>query len=142
MEQPGAANFSRDKHVRDAIVRDRRCARWFEYQPSRSPKEHLERFEMLQLEKDRADLQVRLADMEREARRSSEKIQADSLEIGKTLASVATSTDRFQRRWARAAVGLAVAALIVVAGAWIFPDLGRHIGQWLDQVLGYPLGRG
>ena len=88
----------------------------------------------------RGRVQVRLADMEREARRSSEKIQADSLEIGKTLASVATSTDRFQRRWARAAVGLAVAALIVVAGAWIFPDLGRHIGQWLDQVLGYPLG--
>jgi len=94
------------------------------------------------LEQQRAALRIRLAEMDRNSRAVSAKIQAQSLEISKTLTSVASSTDRFQRRWTRAAVVLAVAALVVVAGTWIFPDLGRHIGQWINQVLGYPLGRG
>jgi hypothetical protein len=135
--------------IRRMLNADRQCPKWFPYQRGLSPKDHVERLHVIQLEKDRAELQVRLAEMEQESRRASEQIQADSLEIAKLtkatmdgLRDIASKTDAFTTTWTKWAIRIAVAALFVVLAQYLFPDLGRHVGEWIDRTLGYPLGRG
>ena len=86
--------------------------------------------------------------METASRRSAEQIQRDSLEIAKAtkatmdgLRDIAAKTDTFTTTWTRWAVRIAVLALALVVAQYLFPDLGPHVGQWIDRTLGYPLGR-
>jgi hypothetical protein len=88
------------------IRRDRSCPDWFPFQAGLTPKEHLERMNAMELEHQRQALQVRLAEMERASRASSEKIEADSLEI-------ATAVKSFTTKWTYVAAGLAFAVLAV-----------------------------
>lgn len=111
---------------------------------------------MLQLEAQRQAHELRVAEIEAAARKSSEKIQADSLEIAKaTQATMAglrdvaeqtkaihetsredsTRVDQFMKRWTAVAVLVGVVGLIVVVFTYFFPDFGRevtdNIGAWL-----------
>jgi hypothetical protein len=134
--------------ARRVIEWPRECPEWLPWTEGDSPKEHRERRDVLRLEQDRRELQVRLADMERDSRESSEKIAADSLKIAEAtqatmagLKDIADRTDQFTTRWTRIAVIIGVAALVAVVMTYLFPDLGRHIGEWIDRSLGYPFGR-
>ena len=110
---------------------DRRCPRWFEYEPGFSPQQHVEREHMLQLERDRARLQIQLARLERQAAADSKKIQEDSLRIATALHETAQNTDHFTTRWTKAAFTLAAIGVALVAMAYTFPDAGRQLGDWL-----------
>jgi hypothetical protein len=116
---------------REVIRRDRQCPGWFPYQPGLTPREHVERLHVLELERDRAALQERLAAMERDSRQSSEKIQADSLEIAKAV-------ETFTTRWTYAAFILAAIGVFLVAAAYLFPDLGVEIGHRIAPWLSAP----
>jgi hypothetical protein len=125
----------------EIIDRDRQCAKWFPYQPGLGPREHVERFHVLQLEQQRQAHELRVAEIEAGARQSSEKIQADSLEIAKALHKATEATGRFTTKWTYIAVSFAVVGVVLVGLTYLFPELGRHIGEWIDRTLNYPLGR-
>jgi hypothetical protein len=133
--------------VAQVLEKDRRCPKWFPYQPGRTPQWHVERFHMLQLEETRQAHEQRLAEMEADSRRTSEHIQKDSLAIAEAtkatmegLKDVATQTDRFTTRWTKVAVALAIGVLLLGVLAYLFPELGRHVGEAIDKFFGYPLG--
>lgn len=85
---------------------DRHCEEWYPYTPGLSPKEHLEQRLLIDLEHARREHDLRLSEMEREGRRSSEQIQADSLAIARAVKG-------FTTRWTYAAFGVALAVLVV-----------------------------
>ena len=91
---------------RTIMYRDRDCECWYPYRPGHSPKEHLEESRMMQLEQERRDLQMRLAQMGEESSR-------DRLEIAKALRATTEATARFTTRWTYIAVGVAVVVLLL-----------------------------
>lgn len=132
----------------EIIAKDRECPKWFPYQPGMSPTEHVQRFHMLQLEEQRRAHEIHLAEIEASARRASEQIQTDSLEIAKAtkatmdgLAEIAgraeasdDKTDKFMRNWTRAAVAVGLIALVGFLIQYLFPGLGPEIGEWLTSL--------
>jgi hypothetical protein len=94
------------------IRRDRNCPDWFPFQAGLTPREHLERMNAIELEQQRQALQVRLAEMELASRASSEKIEADSLEIARAVKS-------FTTKWTYVAAGLAFAVFVVTLLIWL-----------------------
>jgi hypothetical protein len=94
------------------IGKDRQCPDWFRFQPGRSLAQHLDDKIQMELELQRESLQVRLAEMERDSRATSERIEADSLEIARALKS-------FTTRWTYIAAGLAFAVLVVTLLIWL-----------------------
>jgi len=107
----------------EVIRRDRWCDRWFKFEPGSSLKDHLDWLHMLQLDEARREHELRLAGMEAESRKSAEKIQADSLEIAKALKTTTEATGRFNTKWTRIAVAIAVAALLAAGTAAVFEAL-------------------
>jgi hypothetical protein len=110
-EEGDAPSLPKDR-ILAVLQRDRQCPEWFAFQAGLSPKDHLDRMNAIELEQQRQALQVRLAEMERVSRASSEKIEADSLEIAKALKS-------FTTRWTYVAAALAFAVLVVTLLIWL-----------------------
>jgi hypothetical protein len=106
------------------IGRDRNCPEWFPYTPDRSPKEHLEKLEMIQLEHERKEHDLELARLHLDAEKQSQAIAA-------ALKATTEATARFTTRWTYVAVAVAVVALVFVAANYFLPDLGRQIGHAL-----------
>lgn len=103
---------------------DRKCPQWFPFQPGLSPKEHVERYHVLQLERERYDLQMRLAQMEGEA-------NAQSVKIAEALRDTASRTEKFTTRWTYAAFVIALLGVLLIAATYLFPDFGRGAGEWI-----------
>ncbi len=115
-------DVSQGQHPVDCLVQmseDRKCQYWYPYTEHRTPEQHFEEFQMLQLEdnrrqfeqqmeKDRREFDLKLFEM-------SQKIQSDSKEI-------VTKSDRFNRR---ITIFIIILAILEVAGtllALFFPD--------------------
>lgn len=101
---------------------------------------------MLHIEEERKAHQVRLAEMEAEIHRGTQKIQEDSLAIASATQAVTSDlkaimdrADHFTTKWTKRAFGLAAAGVLIVGLAYLFPDAGRSIGNdlWgaLQQVI-------
>lgn len=130
----GGDNLAKDKRslaLRRVILRDRKCPKWFPYTPGFSPKEHLQRLEVFQLEQRDRALAQDLANVQKDALDRSADYQRNQIMITEKLASIADKTDRFTTRWTRIAVALTFAALVVVLATYFFPDAGRHIIEWI-----------
>jgi hypothetical protein len=76
----------------EVLLKGRKCPQWFGYTPTFSPKEHLQRFEMLQL-----------AEMARQSQEANKAIAADSKAIAETLLEVQRETKRIAERSASVA---------------------------------------
>ena len=100
-DEEGNAPSSPPASILAVIRRDRNCPDWFPFQAGLTPREHLERMNAIELEQQRQALQVRLAEMELASRASSEKIEADSLEIARAIKS-------FTTKWTYVAAGTRV----------------------------------
>ncbi len=90
------------------IEADRQCDKWFAYEPGRSPEQHFDRLQTLDIEKERAAIQLRLGELERDARTSESA-------IAQAIAHSADSTRRFITTGTYVAVGLAAALVIIAA---------------------------
>lgn len=126
----------------EIIARDRQCPKWFAYQPGLSPRAHVERFHVLQLEAQRREHDLRLAQLEAESRRSSEQIQRDSLDIAKATREASDATRQaseairdtarqsgdFQERWTRYAMFLGALAVVLAGLSYFAPQLGESAG--------------
>ncbi len=104
------------------VTRDRGCPQWYPYSPGFSPKEHLEELRMMQLEDERRKHDLELAALQREA-------DQRSLAIADALRATTDATAQFTTKWTYIAVGLAAAALIVLAIGYILPGLGPWLGN-------------
>jgi hypothetical protein len=113
---------------------DRKCPEWYWYTPSLSPAQHRQERDMLRLEGERREHDRKLTEMQID-------VQKDSVKIAEALAETARRTDRFTTRWTKAAFALAAVGVALVAATYLFPELGRHIGEWIDKTLNYPFGR-
>ena len=145
MRQDSTLRLGYGDFGRPVIEKDRDCPKWFPYQPGFAPREHVETFHVLQLEDQRKAHELQLAGIEAESRRASEQIQRDSLEIARAtkatmdgLSRVASKTDQFTTTWTRVAVALAIASLLLIAFAYVFPDAGRHFGEFIAPWLARP----
>jgi hypothetical protein len=116
---------------------DRHCETWMPYQPSMSPKDHWDWFSMIQLEEQRAARDERLAAIERDSRLASEQIQKDSAAITADLKAIMTRADHFTTKWTKRAFWLAVAGVLLVAAGYVFPDAGRHLGDFFAGLLSH-----
>lgn len=133
--------------IKAVVEKERDGEHWLPWRPHFAPAWHVERRDMLQLEQSRRDHDLRLKQMEVDARRSSEQIQRDSLEIGKTtqatmegLREIAAraeasdkKTDDFMRNWTKTAALVGTIALLGFALQYMFPALGPWAGENLTR---------
>lgn len=117
--------------VRAVIGADRHCSEWYPYTAGFSPKEHWEEWRMVQLEEERRANDLALAQLRAES-------ESRSRDIASTLLEVTRETGNFTTVWTHWAVGLAAAGValallgvLLLIAAYVFPDLGRHVGQGL-----------
>jgi len=132
-----------EEAVLSVLGRPRNCSDWYRYQPGFSPKEHLEDARMMRIEEMRRAHDLQLAQMQADARASSERIQANSLEIAKAIkasseavadsnASIERITEAqsaFNTGWTYRTYALALAVLVLTAAAVIFAALGYFNGR-------------
>jgi hypothetical protein len=135
--QSEAASSSNEHYRQQAqlvINRERDGSAWFPWQPGFSPKEHLEKYQMLQLEQARRESDERLAasnaviaqslarSMELTAQAaqanaaalaSSERIQKDSLDVAKESKDVSKESHDYAVRWTRVFVLFAVLSFVI-----------------------------
>jgi hypothetical protein len=112
------------------VMRDTRCERWFPYKPFMSPKEHYERFQMMQLEQERRNFERR---MEHDRRKFEQRMDKDrrefdlklfkiSQEVQKNSKNIVEKSDRFNRRVTFWIIILAVLEVLGTLLALIFPN--------------------
>jgi hypothetical protein len=107
---------------------DRRCSDWYPYTPGFSPKEHLEELRMAQLEQERRDHELALAQLRRDSDERGDK-------IAESLRQVTVETAKFTTKWTYFAFGVAVLGVALVAAAYFFPDFGRQVGDVIRRSL-------
>ena len=125
VSQDDPNRFAIGRIAADVVANDRHCAEWYPYTPGASPLWHHEERRMMHLEELRALREKEMAELRRQA-------EADSKAIAEALKDAAIATGRFTTKWTYVAVGVAVAALILVAVAYVFPGLGPTVGHWLN----------
>lgn len=126
--------WAMDERTKAVLSFDRQCPEWYQYKLGLTPEGHRQERDVLRLEQDRREHDRKLVEMQI-------GVQKDSLKIAEALVETARRTDRFTTRWTKAAFTLAAIGVALVALAYLFPDLGRHVGEAIVRALGYPLGR-
>lgn len=112
------------------IMKDRGCTKWYQYQPGRIPKEHLDELKLLEMEQRREDFERRL---EEDRQAAAQEIEEDRRGFEETLSRQAEEAEDRRHnlvRWITvAAVFLAFAqVLAAILGAGPASLIGRWLG--------------
>jgi len=118
----------------EVIQKERKCEDWYPYRPGASPLWHYEDLRLMLLEEARAQRENELASVQAQIQADHAAIASDSLRIAQALKEAQDATGRFTTRWTYIAVGVAIAALLLVAVAYVFPSLGPTVGHAINPV--------
>jgi hypothetical protein len=118
--------------LRDVLNTDRQCSEWYPYTQGFSPKEHVEQLQMMQLEEDRRQHDLALAQLQGKADERAVTIAESLHNVTVTLKDVTIATGKFTTKWTYIAFVVAVLAVIGVYLTYLFPALGPSLGHWLN----------
>lgn len=122
------------------FTKDRKCPEWTKYRPGLSPKEHLQRNEMLQIEEQRKAHDLKLAELDQRSQESLRAIMEAQREIAEATRQVATDhrslfakSDRHATWYQRAFLILALIALVLAFAPLAYPN---GVGWLADHMPG------
>jgi hypothetical protein len=118
--------------VKEVFHKDRKCADWYPYRPGASPLWHYEDMRTMYLEQARAQRERETSTNQAQIQADHKAIAADSLKIAQALKDAQDATGRFTTKWTYIAVGVAIAALLLIGVTYIFPELGPSIGHLIN----------